>query len=136
MKKKLYGIKKVFVSDNIITDNPTENYIDGMIVRDKSNWEEIKLAKPGSLMINSKTINGITTYEFQLTFSTVDFGEKKPFFKGEDMNGNQYLIGLGYGYMTVPSVEIKDNINDNANNGLETIYNVVWKNTAGRIFAE
>ena len=139
MKTKLFGIKKVYVTDKVTLDHPIKNFMDGEIVRDLSTWEEIKLTKPGSLQYAFGTTNGVNTCVTTLSFSALfdmEIQPKQLFFLAEDIKGFKMLVGLGKEYMTVPAVEVTDTINDSPSQGCVTEYKVTWNNRAGRIYVE
>lgn len=139
MKTRLFGIKKVYVTDKITLEHPVKNFMDGEIVRDLSTWEEIKITKPGSLQYVFGTTNGVPTCVTTLAFSALydmEIRSKKLFFLAEDIKGFKMLVGLGNDYMTVPSVEMTDAINDSPSQGCVSEYKVTWNNRAGRIYVE
>lgn len=139
MKTRLFGIKKVFVTEKINLDHPVRNFMDNERIRDFSDWEEIKLTKVGSIQYEFEMTNGVKTCVTTLTFSAYDdmeIGQNQQYFLAEDIKGNRMLIGLGSDYMTVPHVEITETISNSASSGCVTEYKVTWNNRAGRIYVE
>lgn len=139
MKTKLFGVKKVYVTDEIKLNHPVNNFMDKEIVRDLSVWQELHLTKMGSLQYAFGSTNGVMTCETSLNFSSLDDIDnmtKQLFFLAEDVKGNRMLVGLGKKYMTMPSIEVNDAVNGTASQGCVTEYKVTWNNRAGRIYVE
>lgn len=135
MEKRLYGIKKVFTSDEMNIDHPLNRYCDGEYVSDRTIWEECKLVKPGSLSYKFEMINGRLCCSMELDFLPLFENKNAKFYMCEDMKGKRHLIGLGNKYMTVPQVNVENVIGEDPGTGCKTSVKITWKNDAGRIFA-
>lgn len=138
MKTRLFGVKKVYVTEQMNIDHPSSQYYDGETVRDMSLWQELHLVKPGSIKWEFSNVNGVSSCVTSLEFSVSDdikLSGKRLFYMAETVHGTRMLVGLGENYLTVPVTEVTDAINDNPGNGCETSYKVTWNNTAGHIYA-
>lgn len=139
MKKGAYGIVKVFLSHNVRLNEEILNFRDGEHVSENSQWNEIHLARPGSLQYDFEVINGVTVCKTTLTFNSVcdlyNDGENA-FFLAQDVFGNKHLIGLGENYDTIPKIDTTDAINDTAAEGSRQTVKVTWSNLCGRVYAE
>lgn len=137
MKSFLYGIKKVFFSYEIeLPFNTLSAFNDGESVSAGADWQELQLVAPGSLLYVFSRKDNTNVCQVTLDFKTFsDFFNPfdNVFFKAVDTAGNNYLIGLGDGYDTVPVTSVTDSIGSTAEQGNSTTVKVTWNCRCGRI---
>lgn len=137
MKSFLYGIKKVFFSNEVeLPFNTLTAFNDGESVSAVADWHELKLVAPGSLSFVFSRKDNTAVCQVTLDFRTFsDFATDNSFFKAVDTAGNIYLVGLGNGYDTVPVTSVTDSIGSTAEQGNATTVKVTWNCRCGRIMA-
>ena len=114
MNKALYGIKRLFVSFDVVTPfNSYKTFVDEQNVTCSNTWKEVHLSKPGSISYEFKDVNNCIECEVVLECSIkCDFSmdNRVRFYKAVGTNGKTFLVGLGKDYFTVPVSQFNDTV--------------------------